>query len=181
MSTGYAVSSLVWITVGFIVGYLVGSHLNGEDTVADARPRRDWRRWLRRNLLGVLTLLVVAASTALYAHQAAELSQVTQCQARYNQAVSEALERRSESAAAERSRSQELAKAQQGMWLALLRNAPAQPGQQQDPRRRQASIAALNVYLRTLEDYQRASREAGAAREDNPLPALDCRHGDAQP
>lgn len=154
MSTGYVISSLVWITVGFVVGYLVGSHLNGgEDVVTSddaTRARRGWKLWLRRNLLGVLALLVVAASTALYAQQAATLSRVTECQRTYNQAFAAGLAARSEAARMERQSQREL-------LTAIL----SRPGD------RESGRAALDRYLRGLDQ---ADRDRASA----PLPTNTC-------
>lgn len=154
MTTGYLVSSLVWIAVGFGGGYAFGRHLDGRRDVTDpapAPPRRDrLLRWVRRNALGVLALLVVAATGALYAQQSVALSRATECQAAYNQAYVLALKERSDAAAEER-------QAQRTLLATILAN----PGNHE-------------VGRRALDDYLASLARADSEREQNPIPTSTC-------
>lgn len=151
--------------------------MSTDDT--DGPGGANWHRLLR--IVGILVLAMavgLSVGGVLVGYQMNQqtkrLDQVIACQTAYNQAVAAALEERSASAAQERTRTQELVEAEINMWLTLLRLAPQQPGGQ-TAEGRQKSIDALNGYLGRAQEYLRASRTAGEAREDNPLPTLNCR------
>lgn len=127
--------------------------------------------WLRSNALGLLTLAVVIAGSALYVQQAAALNAATECQNAYNQAVAQALDIRSVSAARERQRNEELVETELATWREVL----TQRGNTEPtPEQRAASVAIFQRYLKHGDAYLAASRAAGTVRENNPLPDLDC-------
>lgn len=151
MTVTYVVSSAVWVVLGFVGGYAFGRRLPREVPVVDRPvPRRGWRQWVRRNILGVLTLLVVIAAAGLYAQQSIALSKVTHCQAAYNEAFARSIQERSDAASRER-------RAQQKLLTTLLGN----PGD------RAIGRQALDEYLASL-------ARADAERDENPIPASSC-------
>lgn len=135
-----------------------------------------------RFLRVAILVLLVASSVAVgvqtwrYSQQSQRLDQVISCQTAYYRAVSQALESRGASANAERARQADLAAASRTLWLQLLANVPAKPGQQ-TREAREKSVGALTVYLQRVDAYLRASGAAASSREDNPLPALRCTAG----
>lgn len=93
--------------------------------------------------LGIIIIVLAAVSVTFVAVQTMRLSDVTECQAEYNEAYTEAIKARSEAAREER-------QAQRVLWTTVL-NAEI-PVEQK--------VAAFQVWLKSLDTADRARDRA---------------------
>lgn len=163
----YVVNSLLWALVGLILGFFMGVlasdihdirrhmvvHSEPDPAPRRRRPFHPWR------LFGVILVVMSVLSVGASAIQTTRLNRIIECQAAYNDAFAESIRIRADATVQERNY-------QRDLWLAFLRNAPRTPGEN-NPAGRDASIRALNSYLKALDD-------ANKARQVAPIPDRNC-------
>lgn len=161
------VGSLVWSVLGLLIGYGLGRFHGRIERKRAAMPdstpptpadRPVWRRrgGLARTALG-LVILLLAVGTLI------ELYRVTDCQARYNASVAQALAARSEQTGAQLDRQIEQLDAQ----LLLLADYP--PDAVDEARRAEGMRRAL-VYREAAQRNRDSLILLRESRVDNPLP-----------
>lgn len=143
------VQSLAWSVLGFLLGYAVGKTTRDVHivNVRDDSPPQKIPPSLRKfdAVIGTAVLLMAVLSVIMSSITLARLGDKIDCQARYNERVSEALTARTRAAADDRK-----------AMLNLVTSAARADT-------REESVAALNRYLE-------AAADADAARARNPFP-----------
>lgn len=118
----------------------------------ERKPRRtrEWLSTVAQRSIGVVLVLLSLASVIVVAVQTARLSDVTECQAQYNDAYTTAIEARSGAARSERQAMREL--------LMTFLSGPTTPEQ---------GRAAMDKYLKKLD-------EADQVRDQAQIPNREC-------
>lgn len=142
--TAYFLSSVLWTLAGLAVGYSIGSAGNQPQRVA---PRENRVARSRTDVVvGVLLLILAVISVSTMSVSLTSQERVVECQARFNEAFSNALRERVDAANQERA-------AQRQMLSAVL-----------DPN------GTRETRLAALESYDKSLAEADTNRSENPLP-----------
>lgn len=159
--------ALGWSVLGFTVGFTT-CWLWASSVVSAAKkerqrsedPRMPGNKYINgRTIFGLLILALLIISSVRY-------YQRTDCQTRYNQAVSVALSETSDARGKETLAEANKAYAQ-AQWL---RSLLANPGNQQ------VGLDATNEYLRTLDEHVASLKELERVRALHPMPApASCR------
>lgn len=168
--TVYCIDSIMWSAVGFAAGYAVRSY------TMRRFQRPTWQQALGTLLvfLSLMSMLIVARYSTQLNNQSKRIDAVIACEAGYFQSYTNALQARDESTQRGRDSSKEQALAARNLWLEFLKNAPANAGDRPTDAQRDASIAALNRWLASVDSYVVSVNASSQVKFQYPIPDNRC-------
>jgi nitrate/nitrite-specific signal transduction histidine kinase len=176
MST-YLINSLWWSAVGFAAGFGT-AQLSGGVAVAGRIKgiRPNWRQVLGTVivLMSLISMLTVARYAQGLRDQTQRLDAVIACEGHYFTAYTDALKARDESAQQARDTSKEQALATKNLWLEFLKNAPDRAADRPTEAQRNASLAALNRWMTSVDGFVVSIDKSSQAKLTYPIPDNRC-------
>lgn len=195
MTGFYVLNSLLWSIAGAVIGYRYGkmqmdvnemkrrlqmsesSNTPVDPPPLDA-PTKELRWGLHRpnvqQVVGVVVIVMSLVSVSVIFGYAHRLNSVSTCLSNYVSAYNEALKSRDEIANKSRTSLSGFIQSDVDLWLGILKNVPAQAGQQATEAQRAASLVVLNNFLAKSRDSIASLDEVGKARHDFPIPDNTC-------